>query len=147
MASSRENLHLRKITHYTVSYSTVVLYIGIMKVRGFWPQMITPKPAWYLLYDRSIVLWNESEIEALWLSCIEIWGAYYTSESFVISVMAGWIAEVLFILFCVYIYKLLCNGQNIAEYEANWLIGAPIINSWGARQLFFLVKQYTKLNN
>ena len=28
-----------------ISYSTVVLYIGIMKVRGFWPEIITPKPA------------------------------------------------------------------------------------------------------
>ena len=28
-----------------VSYSTVVLYIGIMKVWGFWPEIITPKPA------------------------------------------------------------------------------------------------------
>jgi len=27
------------------SYNTVVLYIGIMKVRGFWPESITPKPA------------------------------------------------------------------------------------------------------
>ena len=23
----------------------IVLYIGIMKVRGFWPEIITPKPA------------------------------------------------------------------------------------------------------
>ena len=28
-----------------LSYSTVVLYIGIMKVRGFWPKIIIPKPA------------------------------------------------------------------------------------------------------
>jgi len=28
---------------------------------------------------------------------------------------------------------LLCNGQNIAEYEAYWLMGFPIINLWGAR--------------
>ena len=40
----------------------------------------------------------------------------------VFSVMAGWIAEMLFMLI------LLCNGQNIAEYEAYWLIGVPIIN-------------------
>jgi len=30
---------------HQVSYSTVVLYIGIMKVWGFWPKIITPKPA------------------------------------------------------------------------------------------------------
>jgi len=28
-----------------LSYSTVVLYIGIMKVWGFWPEIITLKPA------------------------------------------------------------------------------------------------------
>ena len=27
---------------------------------------------------------------------------------------------------------LLCNRQNIAEYEAYWLMGVPIINPWGA---------------
>jgi len=28
---------------------------------------------------------------------------------------------------------LLCNRQNIAEHEAHWLMGFPIINLWGAR--------------
>ena len=28
---------------------------------------------------------------------------------------------------------LLCNGQNIAEYDAYWLMGFLIINLWGAR--------------
>ena len=28
-----------------ISYSEVVLYIGIMKVWGFWPEIITIKPA------------------------------------------------------------------------------------------------------
>jgi len=27
---------------------------------------------------------------------------------------------------------LLCNGLNIAEYEAYWLMGFPIINLWGS---------------
>ena len=40
-----------------------------------------------------------------------------------ISVMAGWIAEM----------PMLCNGQNIADYEVYWLMGFPIINLWGAR--------------
>ena len=31
--------------HNCLSYSTVVLYIGIMKVWRFWPKIITPKPA------------------------------------------------------------------------------------------------------
>ena len=43
----------------------------------------------------------------------------------VFSVMAGWIAEMLFMLFFAYI------GQNIAEYEAYWLMGFLIINLWG----------------
>jgi len=42
---------------------------------------------------------NIAEIEALWLSCIEIWGARFTRESFTFSVMAGWFAEVPFMLF------------------------------------------------
>jgi len=32
-------------------YTTNMVYIGIMKVRGFWPKIITPKPPWYLLSD------------------------------------------------------------------------------------------------
>ena len=34
-----------QMTPGVVSYSTVVLYIGIIKVWGFWPEIITPKPA------------------------------------------------------------------------------------------------------
>jgi len=44
-----------------------------------------------------------AEIEALWLSHFEIWGAHFTSIFSVFSVMAGWIAEMLFILFFAYI--------------------------------------------
>jgi len=72
--------------------------------------------AYYVEFDIA-------EIETLWLSHIEIWGERFTSIFSVFSVMAGWIAEMLFMLIFA------CNGQNIAEYEANWLIGAPIINS------------------
>jgi len=36
--------------------------------------------------------------------------------------MARWIAEMLFVLFFAYI------AQNIAEHEAYWLMGVPIIN-------------------
>ena len=55
----------------------------------------------------AIMLYNEfnfAEIEALWLSrtCIKIWGACFVSESSVVSVMAGWIAEVLFMLLYTY---------------------------------------------
>ena len=44
-----------------------------------------------------------AEFEALWLSHIEIWGACFTSICSVFSVMAGWIAEMLFMLFFAYI--------------------------------------------
>jgi len=38
----------------------------------------------------------------LWLSRIEIWGAHFTSIFSVFSVMAGWIAEMLFMLLFAY---------------------------------------------
>jgi len=47
----------------------------------------------------------------------------------VISVMAGWIAEM---LLCCSLLLLLFNGQKISEYEAYWLMGVPIINPWSA---------------
>ena len=52
----------------------------------------------------------------------------------VFSVMAGWIAEILFmLLFAI----LLCNGQNIAEYEAYWVMG---------RHLVLYSTKYKKIN-
>ena len=33
---------------------------------------------------------------------------------------------------CCSLLIFLYNGQNIAEYEAYWLMGFPIINLWGA---------------
>ena len=48
---------------------------------------------------------------------------------------------------CCSLLLLLCNSWNKAEYEANLPISVQIINSWGAFQLFFLAKPYTKLNN
>ena len=66
------------------------------------------------------MLWNEFDIaeidEALWFSRIKIWGTRFTSIFSVFSVMAGWIAEMLFMLFFAYIA--VYNGQNIAKYEA-----------------------------
>ena len=50
--------------------------------------------------------WNKfdiAEIETLWLLRIEIWGAHFTSVFSVFSVMAGWIAQMLFMLFFAYI--------------------------------------------
>ena len=51
------------------------------------------------------VEFNIAEIEMLWLSRarIKIWGARFTSIFSVYSVMAGWIAEMLFMLFFAYI--------------------------------------------
>ena len=66
-----------------------------------------------------------AEIEALWLSPIEIWGARFTSIFSIFSIMAGWIAEIH--AFYAVLSLSLCNRQNIAEYEVYWLMGAPII--------------------
>ena len=44
-----------------------------------------------------------AEIKALWLSRIEIWGKHFMSIFSVFSVLAGWIAEMLFMLFFAYI--------------------------------------------
>ena len=52
------------------------------------------------------MLWNKfdiAEIEALWLSRIKVQGARFTSVFSIISIMARWIAEMLFMLFYVYI--------------------------------------------
>ena len=47
---------------------------------------------------------------------------------------------------CCSLLIMLCNGQNIAKYEAYWLISVPIINPWGAGQPFFLAKRYAQIN-
>ena len=44
-----------------------------------------------------------AEIETLWLSRIEIYATHFTSIFSVFSVMAGWIAEMLFVLLFAYI--------------------------------------------
>ena len=49
-------------------------------------------------YDVVTMLFDIAEVEALLLSHIEIWGVRFTSIFSVFSVMAGWIAEVLFML-------------------------------------------------
>jgi len=51
---------------------------------------------------------------------INLWGARFKSVFSIFSVMARWIAKILFMLF-------FANKRNKAEYEANWLISAPII--------------------
>jgi len=49
-------------------------------------------------------------------------------------------------LFILFFAILLCNGQNIAEYKAYWLMGVPIFNPLGACQPFFLLKWYVQTN-
>ena len=52
------------------------------------------------------MFWNKfniAEIEALWLSRSEVLGMCFKSVFSVFSVMAGWIAEILFMLFFAYI--------------------------------------------
>jgi len=45
------------------------------------------------------------------LSCIEVWGACFTSEFSIFSVMAGWIVRC---FSCCSLLLLLCNRQNLA---------------------------------
>ena len=54
--------------------------------------------ALFILYV-LLTIFDIAEIEALWLSYIEIWGMRFTSIFPVFFVMAGWIAEMLFMLF------------------------------------------------
>ena len=60
-----------------------------------------------------ILLCNEkniTEYKVYWFMDAQIinpWGACFTSIFSLFSIMAGWIAEILFMLI------LLCNGQNI----------------------------------
>ena len=87
---------------------------------------------------------NIAEYEVYWLMgfpIINLWGCSFHERILRISVMAGWIAEILHAVLC------LCNKHNIAEYEANWLISVPIINYWGTHQLFFLQSGICKSNN
>ena len=84
------------------------------------------------------MLWNEfdiAEIEALWLSCIKVWDARFTSIFSIFSTMVDGLQRC-FSWCCLLI--LLCNRQNIAEYEAYWLMGVAIINPWSTCQPFFL---------
>jgi len=72
------------------------------------------------------MLWNEfdiAEFEALWPSHIKIWGVCFMTTFSVFSAMAEWIAEILFMLFFAYTAE---QENNIAEYEAYWLISVPI---------------------
>ena len=46
---------------------------------------------------------NIVEIQALWLSHIEIWSVYFNNEFSAFSLVAEWIAEMLFMLLCAYI--------------------------------------------
>ena len=53
-----------------------------------------------------------------------LWGICFTSIFSVFSVMAGWIVEILFMLF----FACVTNVIKLHECEANWLISVPIIN-------------------
>jgi len=72
-----------------------------------------------LLYNRQ----NIAEYEAYWFMgfpIINLWGVHFTSTFFVFSVMAGWIAGILFMPFSLLI--LLCNEHNKA-----WLFGSVLL--------------------
>ena len=44
-----------------------------------------------------------AEIKALWHLHIKMWGAHFTNEFSIFSVITGWIAEMLFMLFFAFI--------------------------------------------
>ena len=52
-----------------------------------------------------------------------------TIENSVFSVMAGLIAEILYML---------CNGLKISEHETYWLMGFPPIKSWEQAKKIFM---------
>jgi len=54
-----------------------------------------------------------AEIETLWLSSIKIWGAHFMSESFVFSIIAGWIIEMLSMLFFAYNIALQAEHSSV----------------------------------
>ena len=86
-----------------------------------------------LCYETSFAI---VEIETLWLSRIEIWGARITS---ILSVFPKWLDGLQRCFSCCSLPILLCNGQNIAECEAYWLMGFPIINIWAhVSRVYFL---------
>ena len=48
---------------------------------------------------------------------INLWGTRFTSVFFIFSVMAGWIAEILFMLFFAYTYRY-SSGQLIPIFQS-----------------------------
>jgi len=92
-------------------------------------------------YFLLTMLWNEfdiAKIEALWLSHMEIWGTQCILRIF----FNGWM-DYRDAFHACSLLVLLCNGQNVDEYEACWLVGIPIINLWGVHQPFFLMHGLT----
>ena len=86
-----------------------------------------------------IMLWNEFNTLKLSFHV-----SNFTIEFSIFSVKAGWIAEMLFMLF--FACMLLCNRWNIAEYEAYWLMEIPITNPRGTCWPFLLLKWYVQIN-
>ena len=64
----------------------------------------------FILFLAYIVI-KQVGREALWITCIEVWGACFTSEFSLFSVMAGWIVRC---FSCCSLLLLLCNRQNLA---------------------------------
>jgi len=50
----------------------------------------------FLAYN--VIEFNIAEIQVLWLLNIQIWDARFTDEFSMLFIMAGWIAEMLFML-------------------------------------------------
>ena len=80
--------------------------------------------ALYLRIFFLIMLQNEfdiAEIKVLWLLHLEIWDRHFTSESSIFSVVAGWIAEMLLMLFftCIIIMFFLKVSKQVQMHKEN----------------------------
>ena len=57
----------------------------------------------------------------------------------ILSLMAGLIVELLFILFSVYIK--LRNGLKMSEYEVHWLTNFPLIIYWAHQEIIMVISE------
>ena len=97
-------------------------------------------------------VWDIKIVEALLILCLAYYVMRQIQHSCNLGVMAFTYRDIgctfhEFIILCIshngwmnwrdaFLLILLRNRHNIAEYEVYWLMGVPIICSWGVRQPF-----------
>ena len=106
----------------TLSSQTVYRWLFAVSVEWLQceSQILQRQFSQLLCYKMSSTL-----LKSWWLSRFKIWGTYFMSESSVFPIMVVWIER------CFSVLMVLYNGQNIAAYEAYWLMGFPLINHLG----------------